>query len=109
MPSFMSNAFISCYFSPQASTARNVYKEVSKMNMGKFLLGNIIGTAFIALLGWLIGLFVSWIAGFIFPESITQVIPIVVLVLSLLGVPRIWASNWNRMKLEQFLNDESED
>lgn len=78
------------------------------MNMGKYLISNIIGTAFIALLGLLMGLFISWIAGFIWPESVTRVIPIVVFVIAMLGVPGIWVSNWNLMKLEQFLDDESE-
>ena len=77
------------------------------MNMGKYLI-NIIGTAFIALLGLLMGLFISWIAGFIWPESVTRVIPIVVFAIAMLGVPGIWVSNWNLMKLEQFLDDESE-
>ena len=76
------------------------------MGMGKFLISNIIGTVFVALLGLLMGLFISWIAGFIFPESFTKMIPIVVFILFMLGVPGIWASNWNRMKLEQFLNDD---
>lgn len=79
--------------------------QEGSMNLGKFLLANIIGTIFIALVGLLMGFFVSWIAGFIFPESFTRVIPVIVFIISMLGVPGIWASNWNRMQYESLMRD----
>ncbi len=75
------------------------------MNIGKFIIGNVIGTIFIALLGLLTGMFLSWLAGFLFPESVKPIITGIVFVSAMLGVPGLWVTNWRRMKAAQMPYD----
>lgn len=75
------------------------------MNIGKYIIGNLFGTILIALLGLLMGAFISWIAGFFLPESAKPIIAGIVFVLFMLGVPSIWVSNWNRMKLVEAIEE----
>lgn len=78
------------------------------MSFGKFVISNIIGTAFVALLGLLAGAILSWIAGFFLPESAKQTIMGVVFVLFMLGVPSIWSQNWHRYQVAKLLTSELE-
>lgn len=75
------------------------------MSFGRFLLGNVIGTALVVLVGLLMGMFVSWIAGLFLPESIKPMIAGAVFVLAMLGIPGIWVSNWRRYQLMKLVDD----
>lgn len=79
------------------------------MSMGKFVVANLLGTAFIALLGFLMGTFISWIAGFFLPESVKPIITGVIFVLFMLGVPGIWATNWQKYQLAKLMASEDEE
>lgn len=76
------------------------------MNIGKFVITNLLGTVFIALLGLLMGAFISWIAGFFLPESAKPIITGIIFILFMLGVPGIWVQNWHKYQLAKLMASE---
>lgn len=79
------------------------------MSFGKFVISNIVGTVFVALLGLLMGVFISWIAGFFLPESYKPIVAGVVFVLFMLGVPSIWVQNWRKYQLMKLMASDYEE
>lgn len=79
------------------------------MNMVKYLISNLLGTAFIALLGIVVGTLISWIAGIFLPESMKPLITGFFFILFMLGVPGIWVLNWKRMKTMETVQELSQE
>ena len=64
------------------------------MSFPKFLLSNVLGIAFVALIGLLLGSLAEWFVGLFVHNSLPSFLKLAIIIAALLGVPGIFRSNW---------------